>query len=225
MNHSMISLVRPLQKKDRDAIEDICYRTGYHGEDLTGTGRFNDRHLFGLLFSLYYTYHERANSFVAEERDPGRISGRIAGYILGTLDTAALEKRFSRLWTARIAARGILATWWRYGESFRALWHFSRVVGTFPSLSHIHEEYPAHLHINLLPEYQRRGIGGRLMSALEMHVKAAGVPGIHLVTSDRNIKAVPFYRAHGYRIVAELSPGIWSDAPGAKGLVFAKKFT
>lgn len=202
-------------------MEEICYRTGYNGEDLTGTGRFNDHRLFGLLFSLYYTYHERANSFVAVDED----SGRIAGYLLGSLDTIAQEKRFSRLWTARIAARGLLVSWWRYRESFSAMWHFSSVVHTFPPLSHIHREYPAHLHINLLPGYQRRGVGGRLMEAMEARVRGAGIPGIHLITSDMNLKAVPFYLGRGYRILMELSPGIWSDAPEARGLVFGKKLT
>jgi len=212
---------RSLGAGDTPAIIEICYRTGYYGEDLTDTDRFNDKTLFGMLAALYYVTFEPENGYVAVD---GK-SDRVVGYIIGTHDTAGQEKRFSRTMTWRIVLRAIAVTSWRHPESFRTLLHFNRYMSRQPRLQDIHERYRAHLHINILPEFQHRGIGARLLELFEKHIGARGVRGIHLCTSERNVKALPFYRRYGYSIVAEEPPGLWPDAPTVKGIIFAKQLT
>ncbi|KAK6506612.1 hypothetical protein TWF481_005069 [Arthrobotrys musiformis] len=60
------------------------------------------------------------------------------------------------------------------------------------------EEYPAHLHIDILPEYQRKGFGKKLMEALWDKLRDAGVVGVHLVMEGKNFNAERFYMAIGY---------------------------
>jgi len=57
--------VRPYQEQDRVAIEEIVYRTGYNGEDLTRRHYIDDKRLFFLIFAAYYVWYESEHCFVA----------------------------------------------------------------------------------------------------------------------------------------------------------------
>jgi len=85
-------------------------------------------------------------------------------------------------------------------------------------------DYPAELHINLLPAWQGRGLGGRLMKAFLDGLRAEGVRGVFLQTSDRNLKAVPFYERLGFVLLRAGEPGegLWKGAP-ARDLLYAKR--
>ncbi|HSV96963.1 MAG TPA: GNAT family N-acetyltransferase [Spirochaetota bacterium] len=208
---------RSAVRGDAAGIARVCYHTGYHGEDLEGSGRFDDRRLLALLFASYYTLYEPWNAFVAVDADD-----RVAGYILGTTDSRAQARRFRRRMIPRIVLRALAVSWWRYPESFRALSHFRRISATQGAMDDVFEAYPAHLHINLLAGFQRGGAGSVLMELFEARVRAAGVAGIHLSTSMRNEKALPFYRKHGFIQERTLGPGLWPDAPDARALLFVK---
>ncbi|TAL31967.1 MAG: GNAT family N-acetyltransferase [Spirochaetes bacterium] len=215
------SCIHGLRDTDACAIEDICYRTGHNGEDLTGTGLFGDRHLFAMIFALHYVRYEPEHCFVAREEG----SGRVTGYILGTDTTARQEKRFSRHMAPRIALRALLYSSWRYPGTLRTVLHFKRYGDANPLPARIRGEYPAHLHINMLPGFQSKGAGSALIVRFEEHMRARGVNGIHLVTSEANVRAVPFYLKHGYSVAERLSPGFWPDTPDVRALVFVKKLT
>ena len=63
------------------------------------------------------------------------------------------------------------------------------------------DEYPAHLHIDLLPDYHRKGLGTLLMDALCTHLKAKGVKGIMLTLWCKNTNACRFYEKYGFNIL------------------------
>lgn len=62
-------------------------------------------------------------------------------------------------------------------------------------------DYPAHLHINLDEAYRNRGIGRRLIDAFAAQVAAAGLPGLHAITSA-TARNVGFYERAGFIQVA-----------------------
>ena len=62
------------------------------------------------------------------------------------------------------------------------------------------EGYPAHLHINILPKYQRKGIGHNLMNSLEIHLKEKNVKGYHLGVSTKNKQGINFYKKYGLEL-------------------------
>lgn len=62
-------------------------------------------------------------------------------------------------------------------------------------------EYPAHLHVNLAPEFRERGIGGMLIAAFASDVFMAGASGMHVVTSADS-RNVAFYTRNGFAEVA-----------------------
>lgn len=55
------------------------------------------------------------------------------------------------------------------------------------------EDYPAHLHIDLLPECQHQGIGSRLIKTLADHLRRQRIKGLMLNVANDNKNALRFY--------------------------------
>ena len=58
--------------------------------------------------------------------------------------------------------------------------------------------WPAHLHIDLLPEWQGRGYGRQLMRTFLEALRDGGVPSVHLVMATANKPARAFYDRMGF---------------------------
>lgn len=112
--------IRDYQRKDEAAVQEITYRTGFQGEDLTDRGFFDDKRLFFLIFIYYYARYEPEHFFVAV--DSG--NDAVVGFICGTTDTAAQQTRFQKAVIPRIALRAFLFTTWRYPRTFKTLLGF-----------------------------------------------------------------------------------------------------
>jgi ribosomal protein S18 acetylase RimI-like enzyme len=202
---------------DMPAVSDILYRTGLLGEDLTGTGLFNDRVLFRMVNVEGYLRWHRSHAFVAVDE----ARGAVVGYILGAPDTRAYDALFRRRMYWRLAARAFLVSWWLHPESFRHLWDWA--FGYEDPAGPFVDRYPAHLHINVLPGWQRLGIGEGLIGMFECHMAGLGAAGIHLVTSNRNVKALPFYRRGGYDVLLEQPGRFWRGVDNHVSVVFGKR--
>lgn len=94
--------------------------------------------------------------------------------------------------------------WCRYGPEqffrgfpFGLLWSIGSMFGAAPYF----RKYPAHLHINLLPPYQRMGLGKKLMAALEEALRQQGCPGVSLCVNSRNHGAMRFYESCGFHVL------------------------
>lgn len=59
-------------------------------------------------------------------------------------------------------------------------------------------QWPAHLHINLLPAAQQGGWGRKLIEQLLHDLRAAGVPGVYLGVSLQNEQVCGFYQRLGF---------------------------
>lgn len=217
-------LIRNFQIADETDIEMITYCTGFKGEGLEGRDYFNDPRLFYLIFMAYYARYEPQHFFVAEDTS----SGKVVGYICGTLDTERKEKNFKRRMLWRIALRALLFTSWRYPKTLLTAVKMARILNEAPALANTEvsllDQYPAHLHINILPEYQRSGIGSQLIEHFKGHLQCFGIPGVHLGTSSRNHKAIPFYKKHGFEIIQEIPITTHPIFDELTILTFAKTF-
>jgi ribosomal protein S18 acetylase RimI-like enzyme len=209
---------RQCQREDVLAVSDILFHTGYLGEDLSLMGQFNDKVLFGYANTDYYIRYEAHNGFVAVDS----ANGRVVGYIIGTADTRAYEKAFKRRMYWRIILRSFFYSLWRHPESFRYVLTWAL---TYKSdyLAPFYAEYPAHLHINVLPDYQRLGIGEILLRLFETRMAVQGVTGIHLGTSNHNSKALPFYKKNGFKILLEKPIPFWRGVDDHASVIFGKK--
>ena len=215
-------LIRVYSKGDRNSIIEICCKTGYMGEPVDEY--FDDSQLFSLLFCLYYVDYEPENCFVAVNET----NNQVIGYVLSSFDSELQEKNFNEKMINKIFRRVFLYTIWRYPKSFKAIRYMQKVSKSAPKYEKEKElinEYPAHLHIDILDGYQRKGVGSQLIETLESHLSKHQIKGVHLGTSDRNTKAIPFYYKMGFSLIFEGSSGynMWKNHPEVKPMIFAKK--
>lgn len=177
--------IRGYRPTDLEALYDICVRTADAGGD--ARGHFSDDRLVGDVFAAPYVTLEPE---VARILDDG--SGQAVGYIVGTVDTEQFVRRYREEWIPAIADRyaddqderdkGLLAT------------HHRPERMLVPELA----DYPAHLHIDLLAEWQGRGQGRALMTSFLTGLHTAGVPKVHLSMSPANRSARAFYERLGF---------------------------
>lgn len=182
-----MSRIRPFRRGDEPALAEVCLRTADAGADATGL--LDDDELWAEVFVLPYVARHPEFASVVEADD-----GRVVGYIVGAPDTRAFEAWFRDHWWPRFAARwpepGVGST--RQDGVLR--YAYARAPGAEP----YGDVYPAHLHIDLLPEAQRQGWGRRLVDTLADALRAEGVPGLHLVAGADNAGAIAFYRRLGF---------------------------
>ncbi|HEY0259747.1 MAG TPA: GNAT family N-acetyltransferase [Lacisediminihabitans sp.] len=177
--------IRRYRQGDRADIREICIRTGRSGEDATGW--LDDDDLLPEIYALPYVDLEPETAFVVD------VDGRARGYILGVPDTRSFVERLRAQWLPGFAAKHPLT-----GEDTPTQ-RFVR-EGRDPERLLIPEldEYPAHLHIDLLPELQGQGLGRRLVRALLAELRSRGVPGVWLEYGPDNQNAAGFYRRLGF---------------------------
>jgi GNAT superfamily N-acetyltransferase len=212
-------IIRKYLPGDEKAIEEITYRTGFMGEDLTGKDYFNDQRLFYLIFIYYYPRYEPEHCYVAIEKD----SNGVIGFICGTTDSRQQEIHFLCKMPSKIIFRIFTHTIWRDPGTIVTLIKLARIGQSLNSKesSDFKSKYPAHLHINILEEYQRRGLGMRLIQCFTEYLSKLRIKGVHLKTTSYNLKAIPFYLKAGFQIVDEnpMTHPLYKDI---KLLTFAK---
>jgi ribosomal protein S18 acetylase RimI-like enzyme len=188
--------IRPYHPSDLTALYRICLGTGDAGQD--GAHLYRDPDLIGHYFAAPYAVLEPTLSFVLT-RD-----GTPCGYVLGARDTADFGKRCEVAWFPPLRARYPLpaaADPSRDAQMIRAIHDGHEQENEFP-------DYPAHLHIDILPEGQGAGWGRRLIETLLTAMVANGVPGVHLGVGGRNTRAIGFYTHIGFQRVREAPWGL-----------------
>ena len=183
-----MSRIRPFRPGDEAALADICLRTADLGGDATGL--LDDDRLWAEVFVLPYVARHPDLTFVVETDD-----GRVAGYIVGAPDTDDFERWFRTEWWPRVAAGWPLPAAERTRQDGLLRYAYGRGAEPDPYQS---DGYPAHLHIDLLPELQGEGWGRRLIQTLAEALRERGVAGVHLVAGAENAGAVAFYPRVGF---------------------------
>src|SRR5436305_5123860 len=64
--------------------------------------------------------------------------------------------------------------------------------------------YPAHLHVNLLPEARRRAVGRRLVESFLAEAARRGLPGVRATVLADNAGGRRFFERLGFRPLARL---------------------
>lgn len=188
--------IRRYADADLAAVYDVCVRTGDSGGDARGKYRSDD--LIPDLFAGPYAFLEPSFAFVLDDGD------RAVGYVVGTPDTAAFVRAYRERWIPRLAGRyPVPPSPPVTREDELVALHYSPEYMLWPGLP----EYPAHLHIDLLPPFQGAGHGRRLMETFFEAVSLAGAPGVYLVVGKRNVSAQGFYDRLGFHQLPVADPG------------------
>ncbi|MET7982029.1 MULTISPECIES: GNAT family N-acetyltransferase [unclassified Streptomyces] len=190
-------IIRAYRPTDRAAVADVCVSTADEGGD--SRGLYPDEELMPTLFAAPYCRLEPELAFVLDDGN-----GRAVGYVVGTADTAEFVARFRDTWIPSVAHRYPEPTTppRTPGEVMVGLLHTpERMI--LPELT----GYPAHLHIDLLPAFQRRGHGRALMNTFLAALHGRGVSMVHLgmVTANRSARA--FYDRLGFHEIPVNDPG------------------
>jgi ribosomal protein S18 acetylase RimI-like enzyme len=173
--------IRPYRDGDIDDVVDVCIRTGDRGGDATGQRVRDD--ILADVYALPYLAFEPELAFVIDTGE------RVEGYILGCADTREFVRRYRAEWLPGFIERhgtegddGVLGAGLRPERMLP--------VGIV--------DYPAHLHIDLLPARQRQGLGRLMLQTFVGALSARGVPGVHLQVDPANTGAVAFYGRLGF---------------------------
>lgn len=178
--------IRSYQSGDRDAVYDICLKTGDSGKD--ASHQFTDPLALGHIYAGPYMEYEPQSVFILNN------GKNITGYIMGTMNS----KEFYD---------------WMYNEWFQLFRNtysqpsgdpkkWSRTEKTinifFTEMNKkLFEEFPAHLHIDLLPIAQGKGQGKLMMDHYIAHLDNNDIKGVHLELSIANKRAFNFYKTYG----------------------------
>lgn len=191
----------------------ICLLTGFNGGD--ASEYYTDPFLLGQYYAAPYVVFSPEYSFVLVDKIT-RIPG---GYILGTDDSAAFYTARAKKWLANLEAqcRCTENNKSEYEASMKKMILDSIQYKTSDEDKELFKEYPAHFHIDILPEMQHGGCGHELMSALLIKLVNKGVKGVHLGVDRKNERACRFYEREGFKTVQEKS---WGYVMGKSLCVF-----
>ena len=189
--------IRRYRETDLGALYDVCVRTADSGADARGKYRSDD--LMPDLFAGPYAFLEPDFAFVLDD------GHRAVGYVIGTPDTAAFARAYRARWIPRLAGRYPVPPEPRRrspDDEMIAL-HYRPERLLWPGLA----EYPAHLHIDLLPPFQGAGHGRALMETFYAAAARAGAAGVHVTVMAANVRAIGFYHRLGFRSLEVAEPG------------------
>ena len=202
--------IRRYRDSDLDDLYRICLQTGDGGQD--ATSMVDDPRLLGHVFAAPYGLFEPSLAFVAEDE------AGVGGYVVGALDTRAFAERLEADWWPALRDRypappaGLPPDQQTLDQRVAGFIH---VPLTVPA--ELAEDYPSHLHINLVPRLQSQGLGRQLMNALLRALREQGSAGLHLFVSPGNQRAARFYRRLGFtEIPAEGAIIFTMDLRGAE---------
>ncbi len=166
--------IRPYEEKDKENVRFVCLNS-------EGPCKSSKRKQNFLLTTYcdYFIEKEGHNCFVAVNENDEAI-----GYILCAENYDNFKKTFTEEYLPRIK---------KYEFKFRKSAQLSTKLQ-----EEYKEEYPAHMHIDVLPEYQRMGLGSKLTDRLCEHLKAKGVKGVCLTVWAGNKTGRSFYEKYGF---------------------------
>jgi ribosomal protein S18 acetylase RimI-like enzyme len=179
--------IRGFEPGDETRAYEVCRRTGNLGGDATDL--FDDPELLGHIWLGPYLALAPRFAFMLVD-----LSNQVVGYAVGVPDTAEFARECERSWWPALRAH--------YPEDVARRASDAELVSLIhhpPSApADLLVRFPAHLHIDLLPEAQGRGHGQALMAALLAELASAGAPGVHLYVGEANTRAVGFYQRLGF---------------------------
>ena len=218
------AIIRPAAAPDWARIREICCATARDGQGVPAELReFFEAQWIGPYEKLVPEW-----AYVAEVEDGTELAEgptskkRVAGYITGCANTSSFATRrfwnhdlglgLSTLFPASLRTR---ADTTRFR---RRLFHRERAPDqcfSRETRSQLETDFPAHLHVNIDPVIQSRGLGGLLVRRLAQDLSRAGVPGLHLYCGP---KPVRFYEKEGFHVMEriEFLPGVSVFAMGMR---------
>jgi GNAT superfamily N-acetyltransferase len=186
----MRTIIRDYRPGDEQAAYFVCLKTGNQGDDGEPLYR-EDPDALGRIFVGPYLRFEPELALMLEDEQG------VCGYALAALDSRGFYERYEKEWRPELCAQfaepiGDPASWTR-AQQIHYLYHRPDYYLPEP-----YDDYPAHLHIDLMQRAHRHGHGTRMMNQLIDRLRAKGAPGVHLGMAASNDRAHQFYLTLGF---------------------------
>ena len=182
-------IIRQAKISDMDDLYNICIRTGDSGEDARHL--YNNHQALGIYYVGPYVAFEQELAYVLEDKHG------ICGYVLGAKDTKKFFLKMTEEWLPKYQKRFPMPEGdpksWNQDQKIIELIHKPRI-----SIPNSLKNFPAHLHIDLLPRARKKGNGRRMIETLQNQFKILGIKGVFLDVGINNLKAQSFYEKIGY---------------------------
>lgn len=175
--------IRQYEAKDRDNVRYVSLVTGGNPT------KERDKKAKWLMFLDYYIEVEPECCFVAVNEQDEAI-----GFAIASANYEQYEKTYRKLYLKELYKQKFF-----YGIYQSLELMLSRKFG---------KKYPAHLHIDINPEYQRMGLGHKLMDALILKLDQKNIPSVFLVVGKNNEMGIKFYTKYGFERITKFFNGI-----------------
>ena len=172
-------MIRPYRDTDANAVRFVCLNS-----EGPCTESEDTKHFILTTYCDYYIEKEPENCFVAADAHDNAV-----GYVICTEDYDLFRPVFLSDYLPRIPKSDAR--------------HYAYAIDSTVLQEKYKSRYPAHLHIDLLPDCQRQGIGTKLVDTLRSHLSAKGVPGVMLTVGATNHVGRSFYEKYGFVLLEE----------------------
>jgi ribosomal protein S18 acetylase RimI-like enzyme len=166
--------IRKAKSTDLKRVEYICRMTARglpKKDEVIGK-------IISLTYSTYYIEQEIENCFVLCDDE-------VVGYIICSTDAKRFNKLFKTDYIKRISKIS--------KSEARKLQFIPVPYMIFKNI------FPAHLHINLLEDYQGKGYGTKMINALLDELKNKNIKSVMLLADSENTGAIRFYERNGFK--------------------------
>jgi len=185
--------IRGAVKGDEAALSRICLLTADAGSSAELLHNFPE--LPGLVYAVPYVHLPTTWGFVLHDDE----IGQAVGYILGSKDTRAFEAYAKEHWWPPLAEKYPPA---RACADKPGDVHYTNLLRHMHTAPESNLEFsPAHMHIDILPAYQKQGWGRRLITAAAKYLQEEGLDGVWLGLDPRNAGAKVFYTKLGFQVI------------------------
>ncbi|MBR3869239.1 MAG: GNAT family N-acetyltransferase [Clostridia bacterium] len=175
--------IRPYKETDKNNFRRICIETASASDKPEKEQIFITK-----LYCDYYIEQEPQNCFaLADDNDEA------VGYILCSENMKRYIKAM-KPYRASIKKLGF----------FQYLYSWGEIIAHLPAS----KKCKAHMHIDILPDYQHKGYGTQLINTLKENLSSKGINSVMLVVGADNKNAVKFYKKNGFKPFLNFGKGI-----------------
>lgn len=170
--------IRKYKPTDKEQLRFICKETTWDDNKKNK----NRLETIPMIFNDYFTENEPNNIFVAVDENDTAV-----GYVICCTNIKLFRKKMLGELQKRVANTYLSSLW--------MLW------AAYLSVPITKKQYRVHLHIDILPEGQRQGLGTDLLDTLCRHLKTKGIQNVSVLTINKNSTGYKFYCKYGFRTV------------------------
>jgi len=193
--------IRSFKESDLPALYEICLKTGDSGKDASSI--YKDPKLLGHFYAAPYAILKTKLVYILAKDDVP------IGYIIGTDDSQEFFRITEEKWFPQLRRQYSLPNGTDNSPDARIIRLIHKGHVPRPELL----SYPAHLHIDILPEGQGKGMGRKLIEVFKNKLIEMNVTALHLEVGKRNTDAIKFYEKVGFNMIKEFE---YSMAFGVK---------